>query len=79
MFGGRHAGEADLTHGILGDALADGVLGSGAGDRLGGANDGKGGRGEGGEEGNAGNTSTTQWLARRHGVKGRRVMYVPYP
>lgn len=73
-FGGRHAGKADLRHGILGDALADGVLGSGAGDQLDGANDGKDGRGEGDGEGDGGNISTTQWLARRHGVKGRRIM-----
>lgn len=72
-FGGRHAGETDLRHGILGDALADGVLGSGAGGQLDGANDGKGGTGDGRI------MSTTQWLARRHGVKGRRVMYVLYP
>ena len=73
VFGGRRAGETDLQHGILGDALADGILGSGAGGQLDGANDGKGGRGDGGT------ISTTQWLARRHGVKGRRVMYVVYP
>ena len=73
VFGGRHAGETDLRHGILGDALADGVLGSGAGGQLDGTNDGKDGRGDGGT------MSTTQWLARRHGVKGRRVMYVLYP
>lgn len=75
MFGGRHAGETDLRHGILGDALADGVLGSGTGGQL----DGKGGRGDGGGEGDGGAMSTTQWLARRHGVKGRRVMYVLVP
>lgn len=76
MFGGRHAGETDLRHGILGDALADGVFGSGAGGQLEGANDGKGGRGNGDGEGDGGPISTTQWLARRHGVKGRRIMYV---
>lgn len=78
VFGGRHAGETDLRHGILGDALADGVLGSGTGGQLDGAKDGKGGRGDGGGEGDGGAMSTTQWLARRHGVKGRRVMYLAY-
>ncbi len=79
MFGGRHAGETDLRHGILGDALADGVFGSGTGGQLDEANDGKGGRGGGGGEGDEGPMSTTQWLARRHGVKGRRIMYVILP
>lgn len=79
VFGGRHAGETDLRHGILGDALADGVFGSRAGGQLDGANDGKGGRGDGSGEGDGGPMSTTQWLARRHGVKGRRVMYGLFP
>ena len=79
MFGGRHAGETDLRHGILGDAFADGVFGSGTGDQLDGANDGKGGRRVGGEDGNGGNISTTQWLARTHGVRRRRIMYVLHP
>lgn len=79
VFGGRHAGETDLRHGILGDALADGVFGSGTGGQLDEANDGKGGRGGGGGEGDEGPMSTTQWLARRHGVKGRRIMYVILP
>ena len=78
VFGGRHAGETDLRHTILGDALADGVLGSGTGGQLDGVNNGKDGRGNEGEEGDGdgGTISTTQWLARRHGVKGRRRMYV---
>ena len=76
MFGGRHAGETDLRHGILGDALADGLLGSGAGGPLEGAKDGEGRRGDGGEDGNGEPISTTQWLARKHGVRGRRLMYV---
>ena len=79
VFGGRHAGETDLRHGILGDALADGVFGSGTGSQLHGANDGKGGRGDRGEDENGGTISTTQWLARRHGVRGRRIMYVLHP
>lgn len=79
MFGGRLAGGTDLRHGILGDALADGVFGSGAGGQLNGANDGKYGRGEERGEGGEAPMSTTQWLARRHGVKGRRIMYVLSP
>ena len=75
VFGGRHAGETDLRHGILGDALADGVLGSGDGGQMDEANDGKDGRRDEGGKGD-GTISTTQWLARRHGVKRRRVMYV---
>ena len=75
-FGGRHAGGTDLRHGILGDALADGVFGSGAGGQLDGTDDGKGGREDGDGDGDGGPMSTTQWLARRHGVKRKRVMYV---
>lgn len=74
-FGGRHAGDTDLRHEILGDAFADGVFGSGIGGQLDGANDGKGGRGGGSGEGDGEPISTTQWLARTHGVKGRRIMY----
>ncbi|KAL6719828.1 hypothetical protein ACLMJK_001749 [Lecanora helva] len=66
-FGGRKAGETDLRHEVLGDAVADGLLGAG-GD---GEERAKGyGRGKG--------VSTTQWLAERHGVRGRRVMYLAY-
>lgn len=79
MFGGRCAGETDLRHGILGDTLADGVLGSGAGGQLDGVNDGKGGREDGGGEEEGGPINTTQWLTRRHGVKRKRIMYVHLP
>ena len=65
--GGRVIGERDLTHGILGDAVADGVLGDGTGGQ--GPPDGKGGQS---------GMSTTQWLARGHGVRGRRTMYLAY-
>ena len=75
-FGGRHAGETDLRHGILGDALADGVLGSGMAGQLDESNDGKIGRGGEGRDGEDEPISTTQWLARKHRVRGRRVMYV---
>lgn len=78
-FGGRHAGETDLRHGVLGDAFADGVFGSGTGGQLHGANDGKDGRRDGIEDGNGGTISTTQWLARTHGVRRRRIMYVLHP
>ncbi|KAL1599880.1 hypothetical protein SLS60_007685 [Paraconiothyrium brasiliense] len=62
-FGGRFPGsidphtgeEADATHALLGDAVADGVLGGGRGQK-----------------------STTQYLAERHGVKHRRLMYLAY-
>ena len=41
--------------------------------------DGKGGRKDRGEVENGGTISTTQWLAGRHGVKRRRIMYVILP
>ena len=75
-YGGRHAGERDFRHGILGDALADGVFGSGVADRLNEENDGKNGRQDGDDEDDGAPLSTTQWLAKKHGVKGKRVMYV---
>ena len=80
VFGGRHAGETDLRHGILGDALADGVLGSGTGGQLQGAYKGNGVSGDGGVDGDGdeGTVSTTQWLARRHHVRRRRIMYVQH-
>lgn len=82
-FGGKYGGESDLRHGILGDAVADGVLGDGTGGSLGQERD---GANEGGEEcgalakdrwkGVVAGMSTTQYLARSHDVKGRRTMYV---
>lgn len=44
---------ADVTHGILGDTIADELLGGGDGNK----------------------TSTTNHLARRHGIRARRKMY----
>lgn len=41
-------------HSLLGDNMADGLLGSASGS----------------------NMSTTQWLAKQHGVKNERTMYV---
>lgn len=76
VFGGRYAGEG---HGILGDAFADGVLG-GAEPGDGDGTDGGGGK-DGGKRwmGAVRGMSTTQWLARKHGVRGRRTMYVYVP
>jgi hypothetical protein len=61
-FGGRYPGElgkgvagsSSNTHGLIGDAFADGILGPGDGKKM----------------------STTQWLAKRHGVKNTRLMSV---
>ena len=76
-YGGRYAGQRDLQHGILGDAVADGLLGDGTG--------GDGAADEGDGDGERGKLraavkgmSTTQWLAKRHGFKGRRIMYLAY-
>lgn len=79
VFGGRYGGEENLRHGILGDAMVDGVLGDEPEEEP------PDGDGEGGEEarkrwkGAVLGMSTTQWLARRHDVKGRRKMYVTLP
>ncbi|KAF2683987.1 hypothetical protein K458DRAFT_367340 [Lentithecium fluviatile CBS 122367] len=58
-FGGRYPGnagdQADVTHALLGDAVADGVLGVGNGKK-----------------------STTSYLAERHGIKHKRMMYLAY-
>jgi hypothetical protein len=45
---------ADLAHGILGDSIADGLLGGGDGSKM----------------------STTNYLAKRHGIRARRKMFV---
>lgn len=68
-YGGRYGREQDARHGLLGDAVADGMLGSGDGDDI---------REGAGQAGKNGALSTTQYLARRHGVKGRRSMYLAY-
>lgn len=58
-FGGPYqddAGSGTVTpHGVLGDAVTDGLLGG------------------------AGHTSNTAWLAKRHGVKHDKYMYVACP
>ncbi|KIV98800.1 hypothetical protein, variant [Verruconis gallopava] len=46
----------DATHGLLGDAIADGLMGGGDGNKM----------------------SITKYLAKRHGVKARRRMYIFY-
>lgn len=57
-FGGTYRGgnmdgeDGDPTHSLLGDAIADGVMGGGHGSKM----------------------STTDWLARKHGVRSRRMM-----
>lgn len=78
VFGGRYGGEENLRHGILGDAVADGVLGNEPEEEPPDGDD------EGGEEarkrwkGAVLGMSTTQWLARKHDVRGRRKMYVTF-
>lgn len=83
--GGAHAGEPDLKHRILGDTMADAILGNGDGGQIDGTADEhttddehhvKHGYGKIRSAANA--ISTTQWLARRHNVKGRRKMYLAY-
>lgn len=64
-FGGKlNSRGGDLTHEVLGDAVTDGLLG--------------GRRGQAGDDDDQGtkHTSTTEWLATKHNVKGRRRMYV---
>ncbi len=64
-FGGKfNSRGGDLTHEVLGDAVTDGLLG--------------GRRGQTGDNDEQGtkHTSTTEWLATKHNVKGRRRMYV---
>lgn len=61
-FGGAFPGTPDSTegdapdaaHALLGDAVADGLMNSGNGNKM----------------------STTRWLAERHGIKNKRIMYV---
>lgn len=57
-FGGTYEGgntdgeDVDPSHSLLGDAIADGVMGGGHGPKM----------------------STTEWLAKKHGVRSRRMM-----
>ena len=64
-FGGRFDSQGgDTTHSLLGDAVADGLIG------------GTSGRGDQGDIAEIKKTSTTEWLARRHGITKKRRMYV---
>ena len=76
-YGGRYPVQRDLPHSLLGDAGAEGLLGDGTGgDDAADDGDGNGERGK--LRAAMKGTSTTQWLAKRHGVKGRRIMYLAY-
>lgn len=85
-YGGTYAGERNLTHRVFGDTFADAVLGDGAGDEIRdqeGADPNEqrlmnGGSPPHDDSNQKGPMSTTQWLARRHDVKGRRLMYLAY-
>lgn len=55
----------DLIHGVFGDAITDGLL-----------CEGRGREGNNADEQGIKHTSTTEWLAKRHHVRGRRKMYV---
>ena len=64
-YGGKldsHGG--DIIHRVLGDAVTDGLIGQNEG------------RGDHVENGETNKMSTTDWLARRHGIMRRRTMYV---
>lgn len=64
-FGGKfNSRGGDLTHEVLGDAVTDGLFG--------------GRRGQIGDDDEHGtkHTSTTEWLATTHNIKGRKRMYV---
>ena len=62
-YGGKFDSKGgDLMHGVFGDAVTDGLIG------------GRGGQGRENDEQGIKATSTTDWLARRHHVKGRRLM-----
>ncbi len=84
--GGRYGGTGvGVRRRMLGDAIMDGVFGGGeATGREGFGSDGAGAPGEGEANGNGGGggdgkaLSTTQYLAQRHNVKGRRRMYLFY-
>ena len=54
----------DIVHNLLGDAVADGLVGETTG------------RGNPDDDSGIKRMSTTEWLARRHGITRRRTMYV---
>ena len=73
VHGGAYPGERDTSHALLGDAVADGLLGGGTDDRH--------GQDENGHDeprakwkGAFTGISTTQWLAKNHGVRRNRIM-----
>ena len=63
-YGGKLDSRGDIIHSVLGDAVTDGLIGENTG------------RGDHGENGETNKMSTTDWLARRHGITRRRTMYV---
>ena len=63
-YGGKLDSRGDIMHSVLGDAVTDGLIGESLG------------RGDHGENGETNKMSTTEWLARRHGITRTRVMYV---
>ncbi|CAF9933722.1 MAG: hypothetical protein HETSPECPRED_008973 [Heterodermia speciosa] len=65
-YGGKLDSHGDVIHSVLGDAVADGLIGGNVE------------REDHGENGETNKMSTTDWLARRHGITGRRSMYITY-
>ena len=63
-YGGKLDSRGDIIHSVLGDAVTDGLIGESLGSA------------EHGENGEPSKMSTTDWLARRHGITRRRTMYV---
>lgn len=76
-YGGVYASQKDLQHGVLGDAVAGGIQGDRTGE------DNHDGDADGQDNSNGKDTpskslSTTQYLARRAAIPGRRKMYLAY-
>ena len=63
-YGGKLDSRGDIIHSVLGDAVTDGLIG----DNL--------RREDHDENGETNKMSTTDWLARKHGITRRRTMYV---
>ena len=67
-YGGKFDSQGgDMMHSILGDAVADGLIGE------------RTGRADHDEDGGINKMSTTEWLARKHGINRKRTMYVAIP
>ena len=80
-YGGKNAADSDLRHGLLGDAVADGVLGDIPHEDAEGQTDGTtspGGNARLKWKGAVVGMSTTQYLARKHGIKRPRLMFLAY-